>query len=85
MAWRVFRWAAIAGALLQVSCAGVSGIASNDTGGIIPWSPETERAAFDIAASRCAPYQKYARINSIHRHPGDYISFSCVWSPHARP
>ena len=63
----------------------VFGINGNDTGGIIPWSPENQAAAFDIASQRCARYNKYARINSVHAEYGDYIGFSCVWSPYARP
>jgi len=56
-----------------------------DTGGIIPWSPENQAAAFAIASERCARYHKYARLNSVHAQYGDYIGFSCVWSPYARP
>jgi hypothetical protein len=72
-------------ALLLGCCAGPWGIAANDTGGIIPWSPENQRNAYTIASELCARYNKYARITSVHAVPGDYIGFSCVWSPHARP
>jgi hypothetical protein len=65
--------------------AGPMGIAANDTGGIIPWSPENQRNAFVIASEMCARYNKYARITSVHAEFGDYIGFRCVWSPHARP
>jgi hypothetical protein len=65
--------------------AGPMGIAANDTGGIIPWSPENHRDAMAIASDLCARYNKYARITSVHPQPGDYIGFRCVWSPHARP
>ena len=58
---------------------------ANDTGGIIPWSPQNQAAAFAIASERCARYNKYARLNSMHAQYGDYIGFSCVWSPYARP
>jgi hypothetical protein len=61
----------------------------NDTGGIIPWSCRIEPVAGRIAATHCARYNKYARITGVQRHPGDYISFECLWSPHvdtfARP
>lgn len=61
----------------------------NDTGGIIPWSCRIEPVAGRIAANHCARYDKYARITGVQRHPGDYISFECLWSPHvdtfARP
>jgi hypothetical protein len=72
-------------ALLLACCAGPHGIAANDTSGIIPWSPENQRAAYTIASELCARYNKYARITSVHAQPGDYIGFTCVWSPHARP
>ena len=54
----------------------------NDTGGIIPWSCETEALAPDIAADFCARWDKYPRITSVHRQYGDYIAFRCLWSPH---
>jgi hypothetical protein len=74
------------GAAVQgTAYAGVHGIKSNDTGGIIPWSPENQAAAFAIASERCARFNKYARINSVQAQYGDYIGFSCVWSPYARP
>jgi hypothetical protein len=71
--------------LLMSACAGVYGLKSNDTGGIIPWTPENQASAFAIASERCARYNKYARINSVRARYGDYIGFSCVWSPYARP
>jgi hypothetical protein len=61
------------------------GFVGNDTGGIIPWSPETRRLARDIAAEHCASYRKFARITSVHARYGDYIGFECVWSRSARP
>lgn len=51
----------------------------NDTGGIIAWSCENERAATMLAAAHCAWYGKYHRITSVHRQYGDYISFHCLW------
>ena len=65
--------------------AGPMGMSWNDTGGIIPWSPETDQLAFAIASEHCGRYHKYARITSVHPRLGDYIGFRCVWSPHARP
>ncbi len=64
---------------------GPPGTISNDTGGIFPWTPDNQRAAFVIASDLCARYNKYPRITSVHAHFGDYIGFRCVWSPHARP
>jgi hypothetical protein len=57
----------------------------NDTGGIIPWSCETEAAAQQIAAAYCARWDKYHRITSVHRQYGDYITFNCLWSPYVNP
>jgi hypothetical protein len=58
---------------------GVYGATGNDSGGIIPWSPENEKNAYEIAQSNCGFYNKYAVATSIHRVPGDYIGYSCVW------
>src|SRR5438876_5108136 len=56
-------------------------VKGNDTGGIVPWSCENERDAVRIAADYCAGWRKYGRVTSIHRQPGDYIAFNCLWSP----
>ncbi len=53
------------------------GAKGNDTGGIIPWHPETERMAKVIAGEHCAFWGKYAVITSVHRVYGDYIVYSC--------
>jgi hypothetical protein len=57
----------------------VWGHKSNDTGGIIPWSPENERNAFAIAEEQCRWHNKFPVATSIHRVPGDYIAYRCVW------
>jgi hypothetical protein len=57
------------------------GSKGNDTGGIIPWTPENERASFEIASAQCARWNKFAVATSIHRVPGDYIAYKCVWDP----
>ena len=57
--------------------AGVYGPKGNDTGGIIPWSVETEAAALTIANENCGRFGKYARITSIRRTYGDYIAYEC--------
>ena len=54
---------------------------ANDTGGIIPWSPENERDSFAIATAQCARWNKFPVATSIHRVPGDYIAYKCVWDP----
>jgi hypothetical protein len=77
------RQAVLAAALgvTLTSCVGVYGPKGNDIGGIIPWSPEAERAALDIAQNNCGRFNKYAVITSIHRVYGDYISYACWWKP----
>ena len=57
----------------------VWGHKSNDTGGIIPWSPENERNAFAIADEQCSRHNKFPVASSIHRVYGDYIAYRCVW------
>jgi hypothetical protein len=59
----------------------VWGSKGNDTGGIIPWSPENERDSFAIASEQCARWNKYPIATSIHRRYGDYIGYKCVWNP----
>ena len=59
------------------------GSKGNDTGGIIPWTPENERNAFAIAEANCRWHNKYPLATSIHRVPGDYIAYKCVWDPPA--
>jgi hypothetical protein len=67
--------------LTLASCVGVYGHKGNDVGGIIPWSPEAELSAIDIAQGNCGRFNKYAVITSIHRMYGDYISYACWWKP----
>ena len=62
----------------------VWGHKSNDTGGIIPWTPENERNAFAMADANCRSHNKYPLATSIHRVPGDYIAYKCVWDPPRR-
>ena len=59
----------------------VWGSKGNDTGGIIPWTPENERASFEIAGAQCARWNKFPVATSIHRVPGDFIAYQCVWDP----
>jgi len=69
---------------LMLAACGVYGPKGNDVGGIIPWSPDAERAALDIAQDNCGRFNKYAVITSIHRVYGDYISYACWWKSPAR-
>ena len=70
---------AIAALSLALACCGVYSPKGNDTGGIIAWSPDNERMAFQIAQANCSRYNKYAVPTSIHRVPGDFIAYDCVW------
>jgi len=54
-----------------------SAVKGNDTGGIIPWSPDTEYHALELAAHHCHRYGKYAAITSINPAPGNFIGFVC--------
>ena len=65
----------------QAGIIGIWGGHSNDTGGIIPWSPEIAHTYRYIAAVECARWNKIAIITSVHRRYGDYISFSCIDKP----
>jgi hypothetical protein len=56
---------------------GIWGGHSNDTGGIIPFTPETARIYRDIAAAECARWDKVAYITSVHPVYGDYIGYVC--------
>jgi len=74
---------AVLAAVLSValgSC-GVYGPKGNDIGGIIPWSPEAELNALNIAQSNCSRFNKFAAITSVHRVYGDYIGYECWWRP----
>jgi hypothetical protein len=59
----------------------VWGPKGNDTGGIIPWSPENEANAPAIAEANCGWYNKFAVAVSIRREYGHYITYRCVWDP----
>lgn len=59
--------------------AGIWGGHANDTGGIIPWSPEIATTYRDIAAAQCARWNKVAVITSVHRVYGDYVGYTCFY------
>jgi hypothetical protein len=83
------------GAALSLSATGVAlatwagpaspgprpGITGNDTGGIIPYTPELEGAYSGIAADYCARWHRLSQITSKHRMYGDYVSFVCIDKP----
>ena len=56
-------------------------ITGNDTGGIIPYSPDVEGIYRDIAAAHCARWGRLSQVTSVHRKYGDYISFVCIDRP----
>ena len=60
---------------------GSHGPKGNDTGGIIPWSPESELHALHIAQDNCGRFNKFAVLRSIRRVYGDFIVYDCRWEP----
>jgi hypothetical protein len=72
---------AMACAAMLSSCVGVYGPKGNDTGGIIPWSPENESMAMMLATENCGYYNKYAVITTVHRVYGDFITYECLFEP----
>ena len=81
--WRRMLGAAVLAGCLA-GCVGVYGPKGNDTGGIIPWSPENELNARDIAQANCARYNKFALITVVTRRYGEYIVYECRWNPRDR-
>jgi hypothetical protein len=57
------------------------GITGNDTGGIFPYSPAVDGIYQQIAEGHCARYGRLAKVTSIHRQYGDYVSFVCYDRP----
>jgi len=56
----------------------VFAINGNDTGGIIPWSPQLRAYGYrEAAQAHCNGYQRVARITSVHPRYGDYVGFAC--------
>ncbi len=68
-----------AGAEAGSTLVGIWGGHSNDTGGIIPYTPVTAHTYREIAAAECARWDKIAYITSVHRAYGDFIGFVCEW------
>lgn len=66
------------GASMAACGSPVAAVNGNDTGGIIPWSPENAADAFAIADTHCAYWGKVARITGTARRYGNYISFACL-------
>jgi len=79
MRWKTFAAIVVVALSAGPAVAGYAHLVGNDTGGIIPWSPDIEPLAYSIAAEHCARYYKRPRITSIHRQYGDYIGFRCIF------
>ena len=83
MRWKLVVAAAVAlpfcAAGAQAGFVGIWGGHSNDTGGIIAWSPEIAYSYRAIAAAECARWNKVAVITSVHPWYGDYIGFACQY------
>ena len=56
-------------------------ISGNDTGGIIPYTPDLEGLYPQIARDYCASWGRLSQVTSVHRRYGDYISFVCMDKP----
>jgi hypothetical protein len=56
-------------------------LTGNDTGGIIPYSPEVNGVYRGMAAEWCGRWGRLSHITSVHRIYGDYISFVCIDKP----
>jgi hypothetical protein len=51
----------------------------NDTGGIIPWSPDLRGHFLEIAESECERWNKVAILINVTPRYGDYVGFVCVF------
>jgi hypothetical protein len=56
-------------------------ITGNDTGGIIPYSPDIEGSYEQMAQNYCARWNRLSHVTSVHRVYGDYVSFVCIDRP----
>lgn len=72
--------AAMCGLLLS-SCVGIYGPKGNDTGGVIPWSPENESMMMMLAQGYCGTYNRVAVITTVQRVYGDFITYECQFGP----
>ena len=57
------------------------GVTGNDTGGIFPYSPAVEGIYEQMASDYCARWARFAKVTSIHRKYGDYVTFVCIDRP----
>ncbi len=57
-------------------------ITGNDTGGIIPYTPDLQVSDYrQMAAAYCAGWGRLSHVTSVHRKYGDYVSFVCIDKP----
>ena len=56
-------------------------ITGNDTGGIIPYSPDLEGVYQQMAAGLLRALAAAVAHHIVHRTYGDYISFVCIDKP----
>ena len=50
----------------------------NDTGGILPYSPEIRGVYHQMAAEHCARWHRLSHVTSVHPRYGDYVTFVCM-------
>ena len=53
----------------------------NDTGGILPYSPEIRGVYHQMAAEHCARWHRLSHVTSVHPRYGDYVTFVCMDRP----
>jgi hypothetical protein len=58
-----------------------SGITGNDTGGILPYTPDVATTYKQIASDYCARWGRLYHITSVHPVYGDYIAWVCMDKP----
>src|SRR5262245_16689446 len=75
----LFVAAAVSVLTVPAEAGWLAGLTGNDSGGIISWSPEVQRAYPQMAAEHCARWNKVAVITSVHPWYGDFIGFECRW------
>jgi hypothetical protein len=61
----------------------VPGAYGNDTGGIIPYTPDLKPAQYRaLAAEYCARWNRLSQLTSIDREYGGFVGFVCIDRPH---
>jgi hypothetical protein len=73
--------AAVAGILGPGPWFGREWVWGNDTGGIIPYSPDVRGVYRQMAAEFCSRSGRLSHITSAPHRYGDYIGFVCIDRP----